>query len=309
MSLLRRVAAALTAVAPLLCAQNAAVLDAASPPVPIHVRMDVPLALIPVQVTSLEGGSVIGLARINFKLFEDGVEQHISYFASEDAPLSMGFLLDTSGSMKNKMSKSLAAAARFLRSSVPDDEFFLVEFNEHPKVTIHFTNDIEMFQHKMVRARSFGRTSLLDAIYAGIAEQKKAHNARRALVILSDGGDNHSRKKEDEIRKLVREADVQVYAIGIVDPEDVPRHTTEEANGPSLLSDLAKETGGKYFPVNSLDELPKVCAQVDHELRSQYLLGFAPESGGRDGRFHKVKVLLNTAGRVTHRPGYYAREE
>jgi len=274
----------------------------------LRLQMDVQLALIPVHVTTPFGGAVTGLNRGNFHLFQDGVEQRITYFVNEDAPLSVGFLLDSSQSMKDKMEKSLLAANEFLKSTHPDDEFFLVEFNEHPRLRIPFTRDLEDFQRRMVKTKSLGRTSLLDAIDLGLRVEKKARNTRRAIVVLSDGGDNHSHHTEREIRKAVQEADVQIYTMGLFDPN---AKSKEEQDGPRLLKGLAEDTGGKHFAVDSVDDLRDICVRVNRELRQQYLLGFTPDSQPLDGRYHSVKVALDQPGsadqfHVQYRPGYFA---
>lgn len=282
--------------------------DAVASDIPsFRVNMDVQLALIPVHVTNRDGGAVTGLSKGAFRLFDDGTEQKISFFASEDAPVSVGFLIDSSESMKPKMDRALRAANEFLKFSNPGDEFFVVEFNERAHLTLPFTQDMNLLQDRLFRKKSFGRTALLDAIQLGILEQKKAHNSRKALVILSDGGDNHSRHKEREIRALVQESDVQIFAVGLFDPD---AKTMEEQHGPILLTELAEQTGGKNFPVETIEELPSVCSKVHTELHNQYLLGYTPDSRPQDGRYHKVKVMVNDSSvsklHVQHRPGYFA---
>jgi Ca-activated chloride channel family protein len=278
---------------------------------PADLRVDVPLVLIPVNVTTPLGSSVTGLAKENFRLFEDGVEQTITHFANEDAPVSIGLLLDTSGSMRNKMKKSLEAAGELFKTASLDDEFFLIEFNERPRLTAPFTRDSNDLYKRLVRARPVGRTSLLDALHLAMAQMKNASNSRKAIVLLSDGGDNHSRHTESEIKKAVHEADVQIYALGIFDSEDYTKRTIEERNGPYLLDDLARETGGKHLPVGRLNDLPAICARIGAELHSQYLLGYSPANSTCDGKYRKVLVTPvatpNMPPLKAHfRPGYIA---
>ena len=164
---------------------------------------------------------------------------------------------------------------------------------------------------RLARVKPFGRTALLDAIRLALLEMKRARNTRKAILILSDGGDNRSRYSETEITRLAAESEAQVYSMGIFDPEDAPKRTPEERNGPQLLSELALETGGRHFPVKNLDELPNICARISAEFRNQYVLGYSPANTTRDGKYREVKVLLAApAGgpllRVHHRPGYYA---
>ncbi len=276
----------------------------------VDLRVDVPLVLIPVHVTTPLGASVTNLDKDNFRLFEDNVEQKITQFASEDAPLSIGLLFDASGSMRNKMKQSSEAAAAFFRTANPEDEFFLIEFNERPRLAVPFTRDSDEIYKRIVHTRPIGRTSLLDAIHMGLLQMKGAKNLRKAIVIFSDGGDNRSRYTESEIKTAMREADVQVYAMGIFEPEDTRKRTPEEEDGPRLLSELADETGGRHYPVHRLQDLPAVCERIANELRNQYLLGYAPGNAVRDGKFRQVKVMVSPPEgmpklRTHHRQGYF----
>jgi Ca-activated chloride channel family protein len=272
------------------------------------LRVDVPLALIPVHVTTEFGASVTTLKQENFRVFEDGVEQKIANFSSEDAPLSIGLLFDASGSMRNKIRKSAEAAAAFFRTANADDEFFLVEFNDRAKLSIPFTRDANLIYQHIVRTRPVGRTSLLDAIHMALTQMKDAKHLRKAIVIVSDGGDNRSRYTESEIKSAMREADVQVYALGIFDPDDQPKHTPEEKNGPKLLGELAHQTGGRDFAIHNLEDLPTVCERIGNELRNQYVIGYAP-SNADDSGYRHVKVTLAAPEmppmRIYHRQGYF----
>ena len=275
------------------------------------LRVDVPLVLIPVHVTTSLGASVTNLSGENFHLFEDGVEQKITHFASEDAPLSIGVLFDASGSMRNKIRKSTEAAAAFFKTANADDEFFLIEFNERPKLAVPFTRDSDAICKHIARTHTLGRTSLLDAIHLALIQMKDARNLRKAIVIVSDGGDNRSRYTESEIMSAMREADVQVYAMGIFDSDDTPKRTPEERNGPRLLDELARETGGRHFPVRNLNDLPAVCERIGNELRNQYLIGYSPANATEDGSYRHVKVTVAAHDsaeklRAHHRQGYYA---
>ena len=275
------------------------------------LRVDVPLVLIPVHVTTPLGTSVTNLNQEHFRLFEDDVEQEIKVFAKEDAPLSVGLLFDSSGSMRNKIRKASEAAASFFRTANAEDEFFLIEFNERPKLAVPFTRDSDEIYRHIVRARPMGRTSLLDAIHLALVQMKNASNLRKAIVIFSDGGDNRSRYTEAEIQSAMLESDVQLYAMGIFEAEDPRKLTPEERKGPRLLGELADETGGRHFPVENLNDLPEVCARIGAELRNQYLLAYCPTNGARDGKYRHVKVKLNAPEsmpplRAHHRQGYFA---
>lgn len=275
-----------------------------------RLRVDSALAQIPVHVTTVDGTSVTNLMRENFRIFEDGVEQQVTHFSKDDAPASIGLVFDTSGSMSAKIQKSSQAAAKFFSTANSDDEFFLVEFNDRPKLTIPFTLDSDSIYRRIARARPFGRTSLLDAIHVALVEMKNAHNLRKAIVIVSDGGDNRSRFTAHEIKNAMLESDVQLYAMGIFDSGDLRKHPIEEQNGPILLADLAEQTGGEMFKIDQLDDLESASEQISRELRNQYLLGYSPSDGSRDGKYRRVVVKLNapdlTNLRTYFRHGYYA---
>jgi Ca-activated chloride channel family protein len=275
------------------------------------LRVDVPLILTPVRVTNALGTSVTDLRQENFRIFEDGVEQAVTHFAKEDAPVSIGLVFDSSGSMHTKIRKSAEAAAVFFKIANPEDEFFLVEFNDRPKLSVPFTRDSDEIYKRIAHVRAAGRTSLLDAIHLSLAQMKQAHNLRKAIVIFSDGGDNRSRYTEREVKEAMLESDVQVFAMGIFDSDDPRKLTREEQDGPRLLTELAEETGGRHFPVDHLDDLPSVCDRIGNELRNQYLLGYMSTNSGRDGRYRRIKVVLaNTGSRPQLKPyfllGYYA---
>src|SRR2546425_7914763 len=186
--------------------------------------------------------------------------------------------------MSNKIAKARDPAIQFFKTANPADEFFMVSFNEHAELTSTFTNSVEELQNRMLTTSPKGRTALLDAIYLGLSQMRGAHNAKRALLILSDGGDNHSRYNESDIKRLVKEADTQLYAIGIFDPLGNRGRTPEELNGPSLLSELTELTGGRGFPVENPNALPDVAAKIGMGLRHQSVLGYHPRNTGHDAQ-------------------------
>jgi Ca-activated chloride channel family protein len=275
------------------------------------IRVDSALVLVPAQVTNFIGAPVTDLRKDDFKLFEDGVEQPITNFSMEDAPLSIGILFDVSGSMRNKIKKSTEAAEAFFKTANPQDEFFLIEFSDRPKLAVPFTTDPDEVYDRIAHAKPFGRTSLLDAIHMAMGEMKHAHNLRKALVIVSDGGDNRSRHTEREIKSAMLESDLQVYAMGIFDSEDRSKRSIEEQRGPQLLEELAVQSGGREYTVESLDELPTISARIGNQLRNQYLLGYSPTNPGGDGKYRNISLkvtprreILNM--RVYYRHGYYS---
>jgi VWFA-related protein len=257
-----------------------------------NIRADVNLVLIPVTVTDPLNRFVTGLEKEYFKLYEDKKQQQITQFSSDDAPLSVGLLFDCSGSMGPKLRNSREAVAQFFKTANPEDEAFLVQFHDTADLAMGFTNNLEEIQNHLQFTQSKGMTALLDAIYLGIHEMKKARNPRKALLIISDGGDNNSRYTESEIRSLVKEADVQIYAIGIYEPMGARARTVEESNGPALLTELAEQTGGRQYQVENLSELPDIAAKIGMELRNQYLLGYSPLNQERDGKYRHVEVKL-----------------
>lgn len=276
-----------------------------------NIRVDTTLVLINVTVVDPLNRFVTGLEREHFRLFEEKVEQKVTHFASEDAPLSIGLVFDCSGSMGAKLQKSRQAAVQFFKTANPEDEFFLVQFSDRPELTMKFTTNTEEIQNRLAFTQSKGRTALLDAIYLSLNEMKRGRNPRKAILILSDGGDNSSRYTESEIRNLVREADVQIYAIGIFEPISSRGRTAEELSGPSLLTEIAEQTGGRHFPVENINELPDIAAKIGIELRNQYLLGYTPSNQEKDGKYRRVQVkLVQPRGlpplRAFSRTGYYA---
>ena len=275
------------------------------------IRVDTTLVLIPVAVTDPMSRFVTGLERENFKLYEDKIEQDISQFSSEDAPLSIGIVFDTSGSMGAKLTRSRQAVAQFMKTANPQDEFFLIEFNDRPEMVQGFTKETEEIQNRLTFTQAKGRTALLDGVYMAMSQMKKARNPRKAILIISDGGDNSSRYTETEVKNAVREADVQIYAIGIFEPISGRGRTMEELNGPGLLTEIAEQTGGRHFAVDNLAELPDVAAKIGIELRNEYVVGYSPKNATRDGKYRRVQVkLVKTAGlpplKAMFRTGYYA---
>ena len=277
------------------------------------LRIDTSLVLIPAQVTTREGAPIMDLKRQDFRIYEDGAEQEISYFAKDDAPVSIGLLFDSSGSMRNKKQKSSEAAAAFFKTANSDDEFFLIEFDDHPRLAVPFTADTDVLYREISHTRPFGQTSLFDAIHMAVGIMKKARYERKALVIVSDGGDNRSRHTFTAIKSDMLEADVQLYAMGIFGAEGASQGSREEADGPEVLDHLAEITGGRHFPVLNLGTLPEVSTRIGQLLRSRYLIGYNPTNASRDGRYRGIKLDLSgptdPGVHVQYRKGYYAPQQ
>jgi len=242
-------------------------------------------------VTDPLGRVVTGLEKENFRVYEDGIEQEIVSLSNEDVPVSIGLIFDMSGSMSDKAEKARQAAVQFLQTANPRDEFFLVSFGDRAELTRSFTTNIEDLQNGMLFTTSRGRTALFDAIYLGLSQMRGARNSKRALLIISDGGDNHSRYTESDIRNFVKEADCQLYSIGLFDANDRGR-SLEELYGPTLLSEITELTGGRVFPATSLNDLPDIAAKIGLELRNQYVMGYKPGNARHNGAWRKIKVKL-----------------
>jgi Ca-activated chloride channel family protein len=275
------------------------------------LKVDVSLVLVPVTITDPMNRLVTGLDKENFQLFEGKDPQEIRHFSSEDAPVSIGVIFDMSGSMASKIERAREAVIEFFKTANPQDEFFMVTFADKPEEISDFTTSVEDIQGKLVYTVPKGRTALLDAIYLGVSKMRQARYPKKAMLIISDGGDNHSRYTEGEIRSTVKEADVLIYAIGIYD-HFFP--TDEERLGPSLLSDITELTGGRAFTIDNPNDLADVSTKIGIELRNQYLLGYRPKNPVRDGKWRKIKVkLLPPKGlpplRVYAKTGYYAPTE
>lgn len=279
-----------------------------------HVRplkVDVDLVLVPVTITDPMNRLVTGLEKDNFQLFEGNSQQEIRSFSSEDAPVSLGVIFDSSGSMSSKMDRAKEAVIEFFKTANPQDEFFMITFNDEPDEITDFTSSVDDIQNRLVFAVPRKRTALLDAIYMGISKMRQAKYPKKALLIISDGGDNHSRYTENEIKSLVKEADVMIYAIGIYDRY---ASAVEERLGPQLLSDITELTGGRAFTIDNPNDLADVATKIGVELRNQYVLGYRPSKVVRDGKWRKIKVkLLPPKGlpplKVYARTGYYAPAE
>lgn len=274
------------------------------------IHTSVELVMVPVTITDDLNRPILGLDQENFQLFENKKPQQIKNFSSEDMPVSIGIILDTSGSMGDKLERAREAVHQFCKEANPQDEFFMITFADTPRLTTDFTTHSDDLENDLLTVRSKGRTALLDAIYLGVRKMRSARYGRKALLIISDGGDNHSRYTEHDVRSAIKEADVMVYAVGTYDSYF---STTEEALGPELLQSITQQTGGRSFTLTNLNDLPAVTRLIGSQLRHQYMLAYQPQAQPRDGKWHKISVKLrlpkklhNYIMRVEARTGYYA---
>ena len=272
------------------------------------IRTTVELVLVPVTVMDQSHRIVTGLEQDNFRVFEDKHAQPIKHFWKEDEPVSVGIILDLSGSMNTKIDRARESVVALLKASNPQDEFFLLTFAEQPTMVHNFTHNTDDIQSSLLFANPKGRTSLLDAIVAAVNNMKNAQYRRKALVIISDGGDNCSRYTEKDVRSLVKEADVLVYSIGVFDAEF---RTLEERLGPELLGEISGLTGASAYVLDNPNYLPRIAEHIATELRNQYILGYSPDPSRHDGKWRKIKVNLTVPRgipplHVQARPGYYS---
>jgi Ca-activated chloride channel homolog len=278
----------------------------AAPSNPASIRIDVDMAVVPVTVLDVSGHNVLGLDRSNFRVF-DGTEQRpIVSFGTADAPLSLGIIFDCSRSMLDKFQIARQAPVELFHQLNPEDEAFLITLSDRPHLRKEFTSDFNGIQSALLFTHPEGSTSLLDAVNLGLQTMKKAHNPRKALIVVSDGGDNNSRYTLREMASLAAEADTQIFSICIYQN---PK-TDEEAEGPELLARLAQSSGGIRYMIGDVNEMRKVFGLVGVTLHSQYVIGYYPPEDGQDGKYHKVKVQLLTPPGLPRllvfaRSGYY----
>jgi Ca-activated chloride channel family protein len=273
------------------------------------VKVDVELVLVNATVTDASNRFVTGLAQEHFQIFEDKVQQKISQFSAEEIPVSIGLLFDVSSSMGDKIARAKDAAIAFLKTTNPEDEFFLLTFADQPKIEEEFTSDISEIQNRLAFARAKGSTTLYDAVYLALGKMNHGYNPKKAILLITDGEDTRSRYSLVNVRNAVKESDTQMYAIGIVD--SYYSDFSQGRNGRAVLEEMTEITGGKaYFP-NSVYELEDICVKIALELKNQYILGYSPTNPAKDGRWRKIKVKLNPpkglpALSVRSKTGYFA---
>jgi Ca-activated chloride channel family protein len=260
------------------------------------LKVDVDLVMVNVSVTDADNHSVSDLKAENFQIFEDKVEQQIRYFSSEVAPLSIGIVFDISHSMERKLGFAKDAAMRFLETGTPEDEYFLVEFSTRARLAEGFTSDIKRLRDRLSLTPAEGATALYDAVYLGLSKVKGGQHPKKALLLITDGEDNHSRYSRGDIREVVRESDAQIYVIDL---------------GRALVGDLAEMTGGHSYRT-SVNDLEDTCEKIAFELKNQYVIGYESTNQNKDGKFRKIRVKVIPPAGMTRvnaraRDGYYAK--
>jgi Ca-activated chloride channel family protein len=274
-------------------------------------RANTTLVLVPVTVTDSMNRFVLGLEKKSFRVLEDGVEQTITHFSGEDSPLSVGLAFDESGSMDYKLRTAREAVSYFLKTMNTDDEVFLVEFSDAAHLSLSFSSKVDKIPAILNAAHPSGLTAMIDAVGLAFREMKNAKNPRKAIIVISDGGDNNSKYTAAQVEALVREADVQLYAMGVFEPELHLGLSAEEISGPRLLSEMANQTGGRAFSAVIGSDLPSVAARIAVELRNEYVLAYSPKDQTKDGKYRHLEVKVTppatfSSVKVHSRLGYYA---
>jgi len=270
------------------------------------LRVDRTEVLVPVAVNDAYNRPVAGLEKENFRVFDDKLEQAITSFSMEDEPVAVGLVFDTSGSMSGAEREEHLAATEFFKTANPEDEFALVEFDSSPRLVVPLTADPTKITYQLLFTHTRGSTALLDAVFLGLHEIKKSTKKRKALVVISDGGENNSRYTSTEIRNVVKESDVLIYSIGVFAD---PNYT--DAGG--VLNGISEQTGGRMFKTQGA-RLSDIAQKISVDLRNRYLLGYVPTNTERNGKYHLVEVkVVPPKGlppvRAHWRTGYYAPTE
>jgi Ca-activated chloride channel family protein len=273
------------------------------------LKLDTELVSLTVTVTDPYNRLVTGLDKQHFEVYEDKVRQSIEFFNDDDVPVSLGIVFDVSGSMKGKLDRAREALRAFIQTSHSDDDFFLVGFNQRASLLSEFS-DGDTLTNKLTLVDPRGQTALYDASYLGIEKVKQGRHNKRALLLISDGQDNSSRYTYGELRKLLKEAGVQIYCIGIVEMGGGSGGTLD-LQGQAILEEISQVTGGKAFFPRSAAELEDATTRIALELRHQYSIGYTPTNVKRDGQWHKIKVQVKPPRglpnlKVQHKEGYYA---
>jgi Ca-activated chloride channel family protein len=273
---------------------------------PADIRVDVNMALVPVTVMDVSGHNVTGLNRENFRVFDETEPREIVSFGLADAPVSIGLIYDASGSMGDKFRVAREAPAQLFAQLNPEDEAFLVTVSDKPEMRQDFTSNLEQITNNLLFVSPRGQTSLVDGIYLGLQRLRKAHNQRKALIVVSDGGDNNSRYNMRELANLAAEADAQIFTICLFGNPRSP----EELAGPALLDRLAHLSGGIHYMISDINNMKTAFARIGVTLHNEYMLGIYPADGAPSGKFRKLKVqVLAPAGiprlQIYARSGYY----
>jgi Ca-activated chloride channel family protein len=274
---------------------------------PYRIKITANLVILHATAQDHHGALVSGLGQDSFQVYEDGALQQIKYFSHEDIPVTVGLVIDNSGSMGAKRSDVIAAALAFARSSNPQDQMFVVNFNEHVRFGLPgntpFTDQVSQLEIALSTINTNGETALYDAVAVALEHLKQGDRDKKVLIVISDGGDNASRHNLEQIRALAQQADAIIYTIGLFDEADDDRN-------PQVLRQLAQDTGGEVFLPQSLKEAVPVCERIARDIRDQYTIAYVPANRKQDGTYRGIKVKASAPGRgrllVRTRAGYRA---
>ena len=271
------------------------------------LRSRVDMVLVPVSVTDKRERTVTDLRKDDFVLLDNNRPQTLTSVSLEDEPSSIGIVLDTSNSMANKIDRAKLAIHQLLTTFNSDDEFFLITFSDRPHSTVGFTSSPDLIENAVLATEINGYTALVDGINLALVTMREAKYSRKAIIVISDGGDNHSRERVSDLVRTVEECDILIYSIGLY---DYAVATAEEMLGPALLEKLSKRSGGATFDATDGRETLKAVGQIFNQVRSRYVLSYYPGQKPEDGKFHTIRVRLHLPGRpslhVHAKAGYYA---
>lgn len=275
------------------------------------VKLGSTLVSFPVSALARTGAAVPNLSRENFEVYDEGVKQQIEFFSAADAPVSVGLVVDLSSSMRGRSVRVQQALQELTNYQREGDEYFIIAFNQEPWLQADFTSDFQEAANSVSLREPKGATALFDAMYLALEKIRHASHTRRAVIVLSDGLDNHSRYRFGDVRRLAEESDATVFTValsGVWGRDDVL-----EISGRRVLSHLASSTGGGFYTPNSIDDLDQVFSQIGAEMRTQYQVAFVPSEGQIDGRWHRLKVRLINLPKETEKivvrakAGYWAK--
>jgi len=277
---------------------------------PRPLRVDVNLVLVPVTVVDANNRPVLDLPQQDFTLFEGGAPQQIRSFTREDGPISVALILDFSGSMENKIEFVKQAVEEFFDNANPEDDYYVITVSDRPRLVADASQSINTILAQLAMVEPKGMTSLYDSIYLGVNKLHNSRYKRRAMVIVSDGGDNHSRYTLKEMKAILAESDILTYAIGLFDDVPTPLFKSiEERWGHKWLDEVTRVSGGRNIPADDRRQVPQIAALISREMRSQYVIGYHPTDPANDGKWRKISVKLaeNTAHMHVHyKEGYTA---
>ena len=272
------------------------------------LQVNVQMVVLHATVQNSKGGPVSGITQEDFLVLENGVPQVIRYFSHEDIPVTVGLVIDNSGSMRSKRSEVISAALAFARSSNPQDQMFVVNFNQRvsyglPEGTL-FTDQVPQLEVALSRVAADGMTALYDAVGAALDRLEAGNRDKKVLIVVSDGGDNASKLRLPQIMAMARKSEAIIYTIGLFDPED-------DDVDPRVLAQLSRDTGGEAFLPASAAEVPLICERIARDIRSQYTIAYVPANPKPDGTYRAIRIKAKAAGqgglRVRTRAGYFAR--